>query len=301
MAGPPLVGFMLNWGLLGVLLVQVYLYHVLFPRDKIHFKVLVYGVFSLDCVQTAILSQDVFYNFVYRWGEASAFYTIGTGWFSFIILGGIISAIVQATFAWRLWLLTRSRILVGAVVLLTITQVSGAVVGGLRLRISSTAEDQIDSIVPLSIWLLGSAVVDVVIAISMTVLLSHSKANGQAFKANLHANSSFSEPVVNRLILFVIETGSLTATIAIITLVTFFASPYTHLHECSAIIIAKLYSNTLLAGFNNRARLHNVAPTSSLPSLCGNLTTASFDDYPELESVMGFSGHPSPLEGTQKK
>jgi len=285
-AGPPFVGFMLNWGLLGVLFVQVYLYHVLFPADKAYFKVLVYGVFLLDCVQTFLLSSDFFENFIYRWGSGASFYTIGTGWFSFVMLGGIISAIVQLTFCWRLWLLTKSHVLVGVVLLLTTSQLSGSIAGGLHLRVSSTTTSQSEVNAPLAIWLLGSAVVDVIIAVSMTILLYRSKMNGQRFKANVNGQRNLSEPVVNRLIVFFIETGTLTASVAIVTLILFFVSPNTHLHECTAIILAKLYSNTLLAGFNNRALLKTVPPTSHLPSMLTptTFTSVSFNDTATAEA-----------------
>lgn len=75
----------------------------------------VYGVFILDCIQTLLLTIDMFDNFVYRWGSSKSFSTIGTGWFSFIILGGVISAIVQCSFSWRLWILARSKILTGGI------------------------------------------------------------------------------------------------------------------------------------------------------------------------------------------
>lgn len=295
-AGPPFVGFMLNWGLLGVLLVQVHLYHALFPRDGIHFKALVYGIFILDCVQTFLLSSDFFEGFVYQRANEAAFSTIGTGWFSFIILGGVISAAVQTTFAWRLWLLTKSRALVGTILVLTTSQLSGSIVTGLQLRVSSDSQGQKNAIAPFSIWLSGSALVDVIIAISMTVLLSRARANGQLFKANMQAHRQISDPVVNRLIVFIIETGTLTASVAIITLILFFASRDTHLHECTAIIISKLYSNTLLAGFNNRARLKKMAASSpSLPSMLvsGDVTALSFESFPALESALRTPEYPT--------
>ena len=75
----------------------------------------VYGIFTLDCVQTLLVTVDMFDNFIYRWGSPTSFSTIGNGWFSFIILGGVISAIVQWSFSWRLWILARSIILTGVV------------------------------------------------------------------------------------------------------------------------------------------------------------------------------------------
>ncbi|KAI0788168.1 hypothetical protein C8Q74DRAFT_1256140 [Fomes fomentarius] len=36
-----IVGLFMNWGLIGVLTVQVYIYHLFFPRDSVYLKSLV--------------------------------------------------------------------------------------------------------------------------------------------------------------------------------------------------------------------------------------------------------------------
>ncbi|CAL1708082.1 unnamed protein product [Somion occarium] len=259
-AGPPFVGFILNWGLLGVLLVQVYIYHISFPKDQILFKCLVYGIFMLDTLQTCMLTVDMFDNFIYRWGSAGSFSTIGMGWFSFIILGGIISAAVQLTFSWRLWILAKSKVLTGTVATLALTQLGGSIVGGAQLKSSSGTSQQSRSNVALTVWLAGSALVDVIIAIAMTFLLLRSKKNHKLVESKLQGQNQLSHSLINRLIFFVVETGTMTATVAIVAIVTFLAMPQTYVHECPAIILAKLYSNTLLAGFNNRAMMERVEP-----------------------------------------
>jgi len=186
-----------------------------------------------------------------------SFASIGTGWFSFIILGGVIAAIVQIMFAWRLWILVGSRVLSVSVALLAITQACAAFAGGIQLKFASGTQNQDRAALPLTIWLMGSALVDIMIAASMVVLLQGSKYRQRKLGAN--------EVVVNRLILFFIETGALTATVALVTLILFLITPITLLHECPAIVLAKLYSNTMLAGFNNRIVVKRTGPAHLLP------------------------------------
>ncbi|KAI0082043.1 hypothetical protein K474DRAFT_1029780 [Panus rudis PR-1116 ss-1] len=221
-----LVASVLNWGLLGVLVVQVYIYHIAFPKDRAYFKCLVFCIFLVDCLQTFLLTADLFGNFVYGWGKPDSFTTIGTGWLSFIVIGGLDAAVVQLSFAWRLWILTRSVLLTAVIVVLAASQAAGAIVGGIQLKILTFMVRKTPSNVAITLWLAGSALVDVVIAISMTISLLRMKRSHQ-----LRAGTKLNDQAqLNH-------------------------SLDTLLHECPAIILAKLYSNTLLAGFNNRKRI----------------------------------------------
>jgi len=95
----------------------------------------------------------------------------------------------------------------------------------------------------ISTWLATSAFVDVFIAVAMTVILLKAK-SGLRRRSN---------DMVNSLVRLVIETGILTASVAIIDVVFFTARSDTLLHECPALVLAKLYANTLLVNLNNRA------------------------------------------------
>ncbi|KAF8970425.1 hypothetical protein BDZ97DRAFT_1791322 [Flammula alnicola] len=55
-----LVGLALNWFLLGVLTMQIYVYYVGFPTDRIFLKAIVYTIYILESAQTFLISEAAF-------------------------------------------------------------------------------------------------------------------------------------------------------------------------------------------------------------------------------------------------
>ncbi|TFY75216.1 hypothetical protein EWM64_g8796 [Hericium alpestre] len=88
-AGPQLLGFFFNWGLYGVLCVQVYMYQMSFPDDPKWRKLFIYGLLALE-----------------TWGKPDGFISFHTAWFSVPVVGGIISCAVQSVFGWHIWVLS---------------------------------------------------------------------------------------------------------------------------------------------------------------------------------------------------
>ncbi|CAL1705805.1 unnamed protein product [Somion occarium] len=241
-SGPPLVGAYLAWGSVGILLVQVYIYHIFFPSDAVGYKSLVYFVFIAECAQTFLLSAEAFENYVYLFGSPKSWTSYPISWLAVPVIGGIISAVVQLMFAWCLWLLSNSRILIGFIVPLALCQSAAAIATGVQLKTIPAIEDQSIVVLSITVWLAGSALVDVVIAVSMTIYLIKAKSGLRRTDA-----------LVNRLIRLVVETGTITASFAIVDLVLFLTLPATLVHATVGAMLTKLYSNCLLVGLNNRA------------------------------------------------
>ncbi|KAI0252239.1 hypothetical protein BJV78DRAFT_362917 [Lactifluus subvellereus] len=68
-AAPLLLGDVWNWMLYGVLIVQLYVYTYNFLGDKKLLKLLVYAVFFLETLQTALSGADLYYWFVSGFGN----------------------------------------------------------------------------------------------------------------------------------------------------------------------------------------------------------------------------------------
>ncbi|KAJ7057815.1 hypothetical protein C8F01DRAFT_1256431 [Mycena amicta] len=88
---------------------------------------------------------------------------------------------------------------------------------------------------------------DVLIASTMTYLLL--KAGQQQHKQT--------NDIVKRIVRLTIETNSASTVIAILSLILFFGAPNTTYFIAPTMVLAKLYANTLLVTFNNRAFIHN--------------------------------------------
>jgi hypothetical protein len=164
------------------------------------------------------------------------------------MIGSITSFIVQIFFCYRIWALRRSFwplcVLIAAI---SITQAFGGIAGGVRGYLNKTFLLAYVHIEDAYLWLIGNAVADLLIAVTMTVLL---------LKARKRENR-FTNDVIMRLVRLVMETNSLTAGIAILSVILFVSFQDANYFICPTLVIGKLYSNTLLVTFNNRIYLNN--------------------------------------------
>ncbi|TFK50443.1 hypothetical protein OE88DRAFT_1735991 [Heliocybe sulcata] len=255
LVGPQLFGFLFNWGLFGVLSVQVYLYYLSFPNDKLGLKVLVYGLYLVEATQTGLATSDAVRWLVTGWGRPEALEEINTSWLNVPLMGGMISCTVQLFFCWRIWILSGSIYLPLVIALVALVSGSAGVAGGIMLRELDNISE-IAKLTPVtSVWLTCSAVADILIAISMTYLLVRAKVGLRR-----------TDRLVDRLVRLTIETGTVTASVAVVDVVLFNTFKHNNLHMCPATTLAKLYSNTLLVMFNNRKFVERDPGPTSLAS-----------------------------------
>ncbi|KAI0831849.1 hypothetical protein BC628DRAFT_1415348 [Trametes gibbosa] len=257
LAGPQLLGVFFDWALQGVLSMQIYLYHLLFPRDSRAIKCLVYGVGVYEWIRTILITRSTFETDVYEFGNRSALTAFHDSWFSVTIMCAILSAVVQGYFGWRIWVFSSFNLLPGMIMFFAFCQMCTGIAGGVILHTSRSTATRYSPVEPiLSVWLISAALVDVVIAVCMAYYLRRGKSGLRA-----------SDALVDRLVTFSIETCTLTATVAILNVVAFIAFPNTLVNQCLALVLAKLYANTLVASLNNRAIVRRFGASNIAESL----------------------------------
>ena len=72
-------------------------YYIAFPNDRWLAKLLVYGIFVCEAVQTLIISHDTFQVFVVNFGDLHSMDLMHTNWFSIPIVGGISASFSLST------------------------------------------------------------------------------------------------------------------------------------------------------------------------------------------------------------
>ncbi|ESK91204.1 hypothetical protein Moror_2924 [Moniliophthora roreri MCA 2997] len=263
--GPLLLGYLLNYGLFGVLSVQTYLYYTAFPRDKQGFQTLVYVIYLIEAAQTVMITHDAFKNFAYGFGTVDSLNQINIIWFDVCILDGLVAFLVQCYFSYRIYLLSRFKVLVALILFTAFAQFAGAIATGvIAEEVGVFSRLRAACFIPACFWLGGSALCDIIIALSMTYVLSR-------------MNGGFQETrdLVKRIIRLTMETGSLTAAIALVDLILFLVFPNDDFHIVPALTLAKLYSNSLLVVFNSRLRIPHARgnDSESAPSASGGHVT----------------------------
>ncbi|KAJ7085125.1 hypothetical protein B0H15DRAFT_910485 [Mycena belliarum] len=238
---PTLLGSLLNFFLFGTLLIQVCAYHVCFPNDMPAIKRLVYSIFASMALCTCLNAADAYYWFGAGFGDLarlaeprfSAFYTP--------MMGSIIALAVQLFYCYRISVFRRhTEWLVPPIVVAALVQAAGGMGGGLKAYIAANGDHDHARIVLVYMWLAGDAVADILIAGSMTYLLSQ-------------ASEPHTRYLVRGVMRLIVETNAFSASVAIVGLILFAGVPNSTYFICPTLILPGLYANTLLLLLLNRA------------------------------------------------
>ncbi|KAJ6464768.1 hypothetical protein C8R47DRAFT_67878 [Mycena vitilis] len=264
LAGPVLVGYLLHWGLFGTLSIQLYLYYQAFPNDRLFNKCLVYTICAIEFVQTMLMTDAAFSSFAYGFGDVSALDDVRFEWLTVPVMSGIVAFIGQSFYAHRLYKLSKSRWLPLLIVVFSLTSTVGAFcAGSFSFKVGADlALVQSKSNYGIGIWLGGAALVDIVIALLLTYYVkllcdSSSKAERTYGFQLLKHDTGFrgTHALVARTIRLTIETGSVTALVAITDVTLFFSFPGKPYFIAAGSILPKLYANTIFAVLNARFQI----------------------------------------------
>ncbi|THV01115.1 hypothetical protein K435DRAFT_776175 [Dendrothele bispora CBS 962.96] len=250
---PTLIGFELNWGLLGITVVQIYMYHLLFPKDPLFIKTLVYVLGAIDFVASILMMVGTYRWFGAGFGNMLVLSRPDLGPLACPILDGILALIVQLFYAYRIFILRRSYILPTIISLSALVSAGAALAVGIQeyLNGSESAFHSRPS-VSTPLWYASSVLSDVLIAIVMVYTLMKSKNN--ITKTNR---------TISRIVHLTIASNLLTAAVALFGLISVVGFPHRiELKTVSSTVIGKLYVNSFLAYLNNRMILREHSQTS---------------------------------------
>ncbi|KAJ7760052.1 hypothetical protein DFH07DRAFT_918751 [Mycena maculata] len=285
LSGPSIVAYLLHWGLFGTLTIQIYLYYEAFPKDKLFNKCLVYGIYIVEFVQTMLVTHDAFAIFGYGFGNAESLTNMDFNWLAVPVMSGLgVSFVGQSFYAHRLHNLSKSRMLPIFILALSLTSTVGGLVTGvftfqglqfaplyyLRLTKFTAA---------LQIWCGGSALCDILITVFMTYYLAKSDTGFRSTRL-----------LLSKLIRLTIETGSITALVALANLILFFVFPGRIYYGVPALLMPKLYANTILAVLNARFQI-----------VGGRATYVSTSDFTDIDPSSVRNGQSSTTGGGTRR
>ncbi|KAJ2924113.1 hypothetical protein H1R20_g12986, partial [Candolleomyces eurysporus] len=249
------IGATLAMFLFGILTLQVETYFQLFRDDHRGLKLLVALVWALELAHTICSAAESYRGTITFYGNIAGYQRhplMGVA----TVLGSLITLIVQCFFALRVWkALPNPFRYIGAAcgVAAFLRSIAGIFLGTRFMVAKSLTEYRLQ-------WgwlirtLLGSgAAIDVIIAVSMLYFLLSKRKSGFAATTRL----------VDRLLAYTVRTGLFTSVTAILVLVTFVAIPQAYIWGGIYVILAKLYSNSLLSALNERRRLRIIVSEGS--------------------------------------
>ncbi|KDR71255.1 hypothetical protein GALMADRAFT_143958 [Galerina marginata CBS 339.88] len=280
--------------------VNANLYYLAFPNDRVGFKAAVYAAYLLEMTQTTLFTRSSFQAFATGFGNPTILDKIDFLWFSVPVISGLVAFVAHSFYAYRIAVFSQKKYLPGCVILLACLSFSASIAVGVEMKDAEffTHFVKKDSLVTVGIWQAGSAACDVLIAASMTYYLRRHD-----------TEIPETQDLLTRIIRLTIETGSLTATIAIITLTLTFLTGKNY-YQASVAVLGKMYSNSMMVAFNSRMRINNGSSTSFTFPIASQGTPTRFDMDLELNGRSLAKGvlitreeisFPSPNESLQDK
>ncbi|KAK0484817.1 hypothetical protein IW261DRAFT_1560495 [Armillaria novae-zelandiae] len=226
LSGPIVVGCLLNWGLFGTLSVQLYLYYLAFPDDRRLLKYLVYGIYILEFVQTMVVTRDKFVAFGYGFGDIEALTRMNHSWLTVPIMSAVAAGVGQVFYAYRIFIVSKSRIIPILVICISLTSSVAAVITGIYAF-------QVGNVINLNNR-----------KTSIAIGLMRSTHDFRRTRM-----------LVTRIIRLTIETGSMTAVVALLNVILFSVFPHKTFYMTPALLMPKLYTNTVYMVLNSRIRI----------------------------------------------
>ncbi|KAJ7232489.1 hypothetical protein B0H12DRAFT_1076857 [Mycena haematopus] len=201
-------------------------------------------MFFFETLFTVFMTIAAWNMFGSGWGDPSVLLQLNWTWGALPLLSGIHSGMAQGFYIWRIWHLTKQLWLPVPIALAVLTQLAGLYWFSIKWNIGRW---HVSVLPPLSgavsVWLIGSAVCDVLITLALTSVLWRRK-----------RETKFAETsgLLNRLIRLSIETGALTSVTATVEGILWLGWERFNYHFALFLILGKLYSNVLMATLNCR-------------------------------------------------
>ncbi|KAJ6529903.1 hypothetical protein DFH09DRAFT_153781 [Mycena vulgaris] len=241
--GSMLLGVIVSAILYGISLLQCLYYFTRYDRDPVYLKALVASTVVLDSLHLGFVIHTVYHYLISNYYKNEAMQSMIWSVSLEAVPTGVTASLVQSFYAYRVWRMSHHNVFLTGVIMLLVVATSACGTAWVVLAMEAGTYERLLSISPLTISINAlSTGADVIITSTLCFMLQQTR------PASLET-----ETMINRLILFTINTGLLTSLCAIASLISLIASPRTLIYASFYFCIGRLYSNSLLASLNARA------------------------------------------------
>ncbi|KAI0631796.1 hypothetical protein C8Q77DRAFT_1128873 [Trametes polyzona] len=243
--GAFLIGTYLSLILYGIFIHQVYMYFRIYRKDKVLVKVMVHAMIMIETIHTAACMHICYHYLVSNYFNPLSLLHCTRTLDMIPILTGLLILVSQSFFSWRVYTLRpKSSPLVAVAVILSI--VSFGFMTAATVEATHVASFQrYESHTWLTSVALSAAVVSDAITVSVLTAVLTKRRTG----------IKQTDQILQRLILYAVNTGLLTGIFNILALVFALVWRDNYIYIGVAIAGGKVYSNSLLAVLNTRQSL----------------------------------------------
>ncbi|KAF9499030.1 hypothetical protein BDN71DRAFT_1442502 [Pleurotus eryngii] len=248
-----LIGLYLNIWLYGIMTTQVYLYYMEYPKDKWWIKCLVATLLLADTLNALFICIYVYKSLITNFNNPA--FLADPDWIIATdpALTGIIAAIVQLFFSWRIKVLTSNNGIFVVIVVCALVDLAGALSTTVEATKSVSFEESRRFKWAVIVWLCSEAFGDLVITGTLVTFLRNKKTGFPS-----------TDKLVDRINRMTMQTGLTTSVCAILDIIFFLRYP-NGLHLIFNFALSKLYTNSFMTTLNSRKGWRLATTQTSMP------------------------------------
>ncbi|KDR73254.1 hypothetical protein GALMADRAFT_251847 [Galerina marginata CBS 339.88] len=251
--GAMMIGVIVSAVLHGITLLQAFMYFTNYKKDVWYLKALVLTTVSFDAIHLAMISHAVYHYVVSDFHNPDSLRFLTWTVLMEALFTGVNGGIVQTFYALRVFRLSKRNYLLTGIIVFLILATVGCGTVWVILSMQFKTYKQLLTISPLTITINAlSTAADVTIAASLCLMLHRSRTG---FKR--------SDNIINKLIIFIVNTGVLTTCCAVSSLICLIASPNSLIYATFYFCIGRFYTNSFLATLNARKSFSSQIDESS--------------------------------------
>ncbi|KAF8999303.1 hypothetical protein BDQ17DRAFT_756729 [Cyathus striatus] len=278
--GAAFVGVVAAAILHGVSCVQAWYYYT-HQRDSWPIKALVGAVMAFDTIHQALITHTVYTYLVSNWGDTAFIQRLVWSMLVEVLFNGLTGLLVQSFLTMRVWRLSNRKVILTGICSILVVAEFGCVVTFTAMSLHLETFVQLAKLKYLSILVNALAAAgDVLIAGTLCVLLHRSRTGFER-----------SDTMINKLILFAVNTGLLTSICACASLISITVAGETFLYIGFFFCIGRLYTNSLLATLNARKMIRGAGNGTHSTS---DAISLSVRDFPK-NGPMGSTRRPTDI------
>ncbi|KAJ7607355.1 hypothetical protein FB45DRAFT_948141 [Roridomyces roridus] len=249
--GPMFLGLSMNILLYGIMITQTYLYFTTYKRDPLYIKLYVAVLMVADTLNTSFMTAYLYSSLVVHFNDAT--YLAKANWVFATdpAMTGLIGAMVQLFYAWRIRTLTNKNSIAALTILCALANAFGGLATAAAIAFVPEFAHFQKFQATVICWLLSAAVGDVIITTTLVT-----------FFRGHRTGVSATDSTVDKLIRLTIQTGMITSICSVIDLGLFLGDT-SGMHLLFNLPLAKLYSNSLMSSLNARGGWRRRDPEDS--------------------------------------
>ncbi|KAG2073540.1 hypothetical protein BDR04DRAFT_1094450 [Suillus decipiens] len=254
MIGPVVVGALVNACLFGGLVIQTYIYYANFPNDHRVMRLTVAAILASQVAHVICVSATLWKAAVSGYGNPLTLLVFPLGADAAILFTAITGALVESSFAFRLWKLSKTLILpIISLVLCLLAQSIALVMTVKAFTMTSLVTFEIDEDRLITLSLTSRLVCELTLTLSMVWYLRKQKSSTRFARTTT---------IIDRLVLWTLETGFLTSLVVVFVMSFFLAMKQNYIWVGIYANLATVNANSLLASLNGRLILRGVPNVS---------------------------------------